>query len=77
MGSASSKTEDLFDKEYNTKRRFVMGVHLGKSPDGMEANVQIGCINNGFRKYFRIGKKISSINESRSNPGTTDGKNNK
>ena len=73
MGNSRSKTKDLSDKEYNTKRRFVMGVHLGKAREGIEANVQIGGVSNGFRKFFRIRtKKIpSSINESRSNHITT------
>ena len=32
-------------------------MHLGKAPHGIEGNVQIGCVSNGFRKYFRAGSK--------------------
>ena len=55
MGCAGSKSgeQDVYNRKYNTKRRFVMGVHLAEAPDGMEGNVQIGCVSSGFRKYFR------------------------
>ena len=58
MGSSGSKTtDDIYHKGHNTKRRFVMDVHLGRAPDGVEGNVQIGCVSNGFKKYFRVGTK--------------------
>ena len=57
MGCSGSKTtaDDVYNKEYNTRRRFVLGVHLEKAPDGIEGNVQFGCVSNGLRKYFRVG----------------------
>ena len=52
MGCAGLKViqleDDLFNEEHKTKRHFAMGVHLDKKPEGIEANVQTGCVGNGF-----------------------------
>ena len=65
MGCFGSKTttDDVYNKEHNTKRRFVMGVHLGRAPDGIEGNVQIGWVSNGLRKYFRFGTEGAKVEE--------------
>ena len=65
MGCTGSKSgeQDVYNKEYNTKRRFAIGVHLGKATDGIEGNVQIGCVSNGIWKHFRVGKKgVKKVN---------------
>ena len=72
MGCTGSKKlgeqQDVYNKEYDAKRRFMMGVHLGKAPNGIEGNVQIGCVSNGFWKYFRVGTKgVKKVNEEESN----------
>ena len=54
---------DLFDKEYNTKRRLVVGIHLDRSLNCIEGNMQIGCVSYGFRKYFSYTRRKNRENQ--------------
>ena len=55
--------DNVYNEEHNMKRRFVMGVHLGRALDGIEKNVQIGWISNCLKKYFHIGTKGAKVEE--------------
>mgnify|MGYP002803625948 CR=1 FL=1 len=58
MGCAGAKIvqhdHDLFNKEYKTKRHLSAGVHVSKSPDGIEASARAGYVGDGFEKFFLL-----------------------
>ena len=46
-----------------------MGVHLDKELDRIKANVQVGCVNNGFKKFSLVRKARNTTTTSSSRGG--------
>ena len=61
MGCASSKTQkqletggDLYNKEGDTQRKLMTGLHIAKGPDSVEANFQICLWKRTRKKYEKV-----------------------
>ena len=61
MGCASSKPQkqleiggDLYNKDGDTRRKLMTGLHTSKEPDGIETNFQIGLWKRTHKKYEKV-----------------------
>ena len=62
MGCEPSKLQiqhngDLFNEDFNVKRKFITGLHLARecgNNDGLEANFQLAFAKSRLRKYENV-----------------------
>ena len=50
----STENTELYNKDVNTRHRFLLGVHVSKDPEGIEGNVQLACGTIRKEKYERV-----------------------
>lgn len=51
MGCMPSKGKEYYNKDVDTKRKLLTGIHLSREAGGIEANLQVAFSNQSKRRY--------------------------